>query len=92
MLVDPNQPEMRNQLREAEAAGRAIGRQILIVKAASEREFDAAFATLVQAGAGALLVLGSPTFLARRRQLVALAAAMRCPRVTRPANTRRSAA
>jgi putative ABC transport system substrate-binding protein len=73
VLVDPNQPEMGIESREAEAAGRAIGRQILIVKAASEREFNAAFATLVQAGAGALLVLGSPTFLARRRQLVVLA-------------------
>jgi putative ABC transport system substrate-binding protein len=73
VLVDPNQPEVGIESREAEAAGRAIGRQTLIVKAASEREFDAAFATLVQAGAGALLVLGSPTFLARRRQLVVLA-------------------
>jgi putative ABC transport system substrate-binding protein len=73
VLVDPNQPEVGIESREAEAAGRAIGRQTLIVKAASEREFDAAFATLAQAGAGALLVLGSPTFLARRRQLVVLA-------------------
>ena len=73
VLVDPNQPEMGIESREAEAAGGAIGRQILIVKAASEGEFNAAFATLVQAGAGALLVLGSPTFLARRRQLVVLA-------------------
>ena len=56
-----------------EEAGRAIGRQILIVKAASEREFNAAFATIVQAGAGALLVLGGPFFLGQRRQLVALA-------------------
>ena len=73
VLLDPNQPEIEFELREAEAAGRAIGRQILIVKAASEREFNAAFATIVQADAGALLVLGSPIFLARRRQLVVLA-------------------
>ena len=72
VLLDPNQPESGLELREVEAAGRAIGRQILIVKAASEREFDAAFATIVQAGAGALLVLGGPIFLHRRRQLVAL--------------------
>ena len=73
VLVDPNQPEVEIESREAEAAGRVIGRQILIVKAASEREFNAAFGTLMQAGAGALLVLGSPTFLARRRLLVVLA-------------------
>ncbi len=36
--------------------------------------FDAAFATMVQAGAGALLVGGGPIFNNRRRELVALAA------------------
>lgn len=51
-----------------------MGRQLLIVKAASESEFDAAFAAIVQARAGALLVGGGPFFNSRRRQLVALAA------------------
>jgi putative ABC transport system substrate-binding protein len=74
VLGDPNQPELEFELQEIEAAGRAIGRHILIVKAASEREFNAAFATVVQAPAGALLVRGSPLFLTRRRQLVTLAA------------------
>jgi putative ABC transport system substrate-binding protein len=74
VLLDPNQREMEFALREVEAAGRAVGRQLLIVNAASEREFNAAFATIVQAGAGALLVGGGPVFLYRRRQLVALAA------------------
>jgi putative tryptophan/tyrosine transport system substrate-binding protein len=73
VLGDPNQPELEFELRDIEAAGRAIGRHILIVKAASEREFNAAFATVVQAHAGALL-RGSPLFLTRRRQLVTLAA------------------
>ncbi len=57
-----------------EAAGRTLGRQIVVVRAASEREFDAAFARVVQAGAGALLVSGSPFFTSQRRVLVALAA------------------
>jgi putative ABC transport system substrate-binding protein len=73
VLGDPNQPELTVELREIEAAGRAIGRQILVVKAANERELNAAFATIVQARADALLVRGSPLFLTRRRQLVALA-------------------
>ena len=74
VLGDPHQPEFEVELREIESAGRVIGRQILIVKAASERELNAAFATVVQARADALLVRGSPLFLTRRRQLVALAA------------------
>jgi ABC-type uncharacterized transport system substrate-binding protein len=56
-----------------EAAARALGRQILIVKAGTESEIDAAFATIVQAGAGTLFVAGSSLFHSRRRQLVVLA-------------------
>jgi putative tryptophan/tyrosine transport system substrate-binding protein len=73
VLHDPNGPESEFELKDAEAAGRAIGRQLLIVKVASELEFNAAFSTIVQAGAGALLVGGGPFFLSQRRQLVALA-------------------
>jgi len=62
------------ELRETEAAARAIGRQILIVKSSGERDLNASFAKIVQAGAGALLVRGSAIFFNRRRQIVALAA------------------
>jgi len=79
MLGDQNQPEFELQTRAVETAGRAIGRQILIARAASESDFDAAFTTMVQAGAGALFVTGGPVFLNRRRQLVALAARYALP-------------
>ena len=74
VLGTAHHPELEMELRELEAAGRVISRQILVVKVASERELNAAFATAVQRGAGALLVRASPLFLTRRRQLVALAA------------------
>jgi putative ABC transport system substrate-binding protein len=74
VLRDPNQPELEAELRAVEEAGQAIGRRILILKAANEREFGAAFASMSQAGAGGLLVRGGPFFLSQRRQLVALAA------------------
>ena len=73
VLLDTNVPEVELEVRDAEEAGRVIGRQVLIVKATSELEFNAAFSTVVQAGAGALLVGGGPFFLSKRRQLVALA-------------------
>jgi putative ABC transport system substrate-binding protein len=73
VLLDPNNLASEAQLSGVKEAGRAIGRQILIVKATSEREFNAAFGTIVQAGAGGLLVGGGPVFLSQRRQLVALA-------------------
>jgi len=73
VLLDPKYPELELVAKDAVAAGRAIAREVLIVKAANEREFNAAFATIVQAGAGALLIGGGPFFNNRRRQLVALA-------------------
>jgi putative ABC transport system substrate-binding protein len=72
-LLDPNAPEAELQASDAAEAARAVGRQILIVKASTEREFNAAFATMIQAGAGALLVGGGPFFVGQRRQLVARA-------------------
>jgi len=52
-----------------------------MVKAASERDFNAAFATMVQAGAGALVVCGSPSFTSESRTLVALAARHNIPAI-----------
>jgi putative ABC transport system substrate-binding protein len=60
VLGDPGQPEIELEFREAETAGRVIGRQILIVRAAGEQEFNAAFATMLNVGAGALLARGGP--------------------------------
>jgi ABC-type uncharacterized transport system substrate-binding protein len=60
-------------LRNMEAAARKLGRQILIVKAETEHQIDAAFATIVQAGAGALFVDSSALYNTRRRLIAALA-------------------
>jgi putative ABC transport system substrate-binding protein len=81
VLHDPNGVDTETELRDLEEAGRAIGRQILIAKAANEREFNGAFATVVQAGAGGLLVGSGPFFLSQRRQLVTLAARHALPTI-----------
>jgi len=74
VLVDPNIPEVDVELRDAEGAARTIGRRVLAVKAANPSEFSAAFATIVQAGVGALLVGGSPFFTSQRQRLAVLSA------------------
>jgi putative tryptophan/tyrosine transport system substrate-binding protein len=61
------------QLEDVEAAARALGRQVVIARVASERDFDAAFEQIVRAGAGALVGLGGAVITAQRRQIVALA-------------------
>jgi putative ABC transport system substrate-binding protein len=74
VLVDPNLPEWDVYVRDAEAATITIGRRVLVVKAASPRDINAAFDTLVQAGVGALLVGGSAFFTSQRHRLVVLSA------------------
>ena len=81
VLRDPNGPDVESQSRDLEEAARAIGRQILMVNAANEREFHAALAKVVQAGAGGLLIGASPFFISQRRQLVMLAARHALPTV-----------
>jgi len=51
-----------------------MGLQIQIVNASSEREIDAAFATLVEQKIGALILPTDPFLLSRRKQFVTLAA------------------
>jgi ABC-type uncharacterized transport system substrate-binding protein len=79
VLRNPAMPDGDAEVRELEEAGRAINRQLLIVNAASEQDFNAAFATIVNARAGALLVGRGPLFLSHRRQLVTLAARHQLP-------------
>jgi putative ABC transport system substrate-binding protein len=61
------------------AAGRALGLQIIVVECRSDRDFEAAFATLVQRQAGAL-ILGNTPFDNLDR-VVALAAEHKIPAI-----------
>jgi putative ABC transport system substrate-binding protein len=79
VLLDPNWTGADADFREVETANRALGRQLVVVKAGNERELDQAFARMVQAGAGALFVGASPVFTSLRRELVALAARYAIP-------------
>jgi ABC-type uncharacterized transport system substrate-binding protein len=72
-LRDPRYPSFEIEGRDVEAAARDLGRNILSLNATSPREIDAAFATIVQSHAGALLIGNSAFFGNRRRQLAALA-------------------
>ena len=74
VLVNPNHPGTEDERRNVQAAARAIGQQLIVLDVSSDRDIETAFATLVQRGAGALLV-GSGAFLfSNRDRLVALAA------------------
>ena len=81
LLLNPNNPGTERIIRDMEEAARAKGVQLPILKAATESEIDAAFATLVELHAGALFVGGDPFFNSRREQLVALASRHAVPAI-----------
>jgi putative tryptophan/tyrosine transport system substrate-binding protein len=73
LLLDPNTRVTEPIIRDAQEAARAKGLQLQVLKASSENEIDAAFATLVELQVGGLLVGSAPIFFARREQIFALA-------------------
>jgi putative ABC transport system substrate-binding protein len=81
VLINPKSPEAEPQLRDVQTAARAIGQQIHILNASTERDVDTAFATLVQQLDGALLVTNDAFFHDQREQLVALAARHAVPTI-----------
>ena len=82
MLVNPKSPATTRTIdAEAQAAAQILGLRMDVLGASTEDEIDAAFATIVQRGAGALLVGGDAYFNSRRAQLIALAARHRLPAI-----------
>jgi putative tryptophan/tyrosine transport system substrate-binding protein len=74
LLVNPSNATTERVVEDAEEAARTKGVQLRILKAGTESEIDAAFATLVELHAGALILPSDPFFNSRREQIVALAA------------------
>jgi ABC-type uncharacterized transport system substrate-binding protein len=81
MLVNPDNTVSESELKEVQEVSRARGREIFGLRASSEREIDAAFATLIRQRVGALLVSSDSLFFARRDQLVTLAARHAVPAI-----------
>ena len=72
LLVNPTYPGAEGITREVQEAPRAAGVQVLILKARTEGEIDAAFTTLVRQHVDALVVGNDGFFDSRREQFVAL--------------------
>jgi ABC-type uncharacterized transport system substrate-binding protein len=74
VLVDAGFPQAERERRDVQAAADAIGQELIVVEAGSDRDIEAAFATFAQRGAGALFVGVGGFFNSRRERVVALAA------------------
>jgi putative ABC transport system substrate-binding protein len=81
VLLNPAFPPAARQLQELEQAAHTIGQRIVITKASTDEELDAAFGVLVQEQIGALLVAADPYFDTRRDRIIALTAQHRLPTI-----------
>jgi ABC-type uncharacterized transport system substrate-binding protein len=81
LLVNPDNPNADPVRKDIQEAARVIGQQVYIVNAKNERDFEPAFAALVQQGAGGLVIASDPYLLSQRDQLVALAARHTIPTI-----------
>jgi putative ABC transport system substrate-binding protein len=79
VLIDASHPVADAQLRDVQSAATHLGVQLVVLHANSDHDFEAAFATLIEQKAEALLVCASPLFNNTRDQLVALAARHNIP-------------
>jgi putative tryptophan/tyrosine transport system substrate-binding protein len=81
MLVNPNNPNAESTTRDAQAAAEKLGKKLVVVRAGTERDLDTSFTTFIQEKVEAVLVESDPFFLARREQIVALAARHSLPAI-----------
>jgi putative tryptophan/tyrosine transport system substrate-binding protein len=80
ILVNPkNTLQAEIELRDVPAAARALGLQVIVLRASDESTIDAAFTTIAEQGIEALLVASDTFFFSRRNQIVALAARYAVP-------------
>ena len=80
-LVNPNNPNTDSETADVQAAARALGQQLHVENASSDRDIDAAFASFVRQQVNALSVAADGFFLSQTNQIVALAARHAMPTI-----------
>jgi putative ABC transport system substrate-binding protein len=82
VLIDPTSRVLANDFtRSIETATLALGLKLHVLNATTDRDFDSAFAKLIELHASALILGPSPFFSARSEQLGVLAARYRMPAI-----------
>jgi putative ABC transport system substrate-binding protein len=80
VLTNPtNRTASEGRLKLMEAAATTFGIRLYAAPVSGDSDFDSAFESLAQVGAGALLVGSDPFHVSRRERIVALAARNRIP-------------
>jgi putative ABC transport system substrate-binding protein len=81
LLVNPTNRLASAEVKLAEEAARALGREIIVVPAGTEGEIDAGFESMARQRAGGLVVAQEAYLTGRRDQIVALAQRHRLPAI-----------
>jgi putative tryptophan/tyrosine transport system substrate-binding protein len=74
LLVNPSNADTQTQVANAQDAARSLGLELHVLNASTESDLDAAFKTLAELRAGALLIGASTFFSSHRDHVIALAA------------------
>jgi ABC-type uncharacterized transport system substrate-binding protein len=83
LLINPTSSLVSERItRELQSSARALGVQLHIVQASTERDFDPAFATLAQTGVSGLVIAPDALFISRSDQLAALTLRHAVPTIT----------
>ena len=80
-LENPTNADAEINRKNVLAAAEFVGQKLLVVKASTDSELEAAFVTLAQQRAGAIVVGAEPFFINRRVKLVELAARQELPAI-----------
>jgi putative tryptophan/tyrosine transport system substrate-binding protein len=80
-LINPDLATTASQAKDVELAAPALGLQVRVLHASTEREIEAVFDSLAQVQAGGLVIGANAFFFSRRDQLVDLATRYSVPTV-----------
>jgi len=82
LLVNPADPALaETESREVLSAAHALGLELNVLNASTERDFDEVFANVIQLRAGGLVIATDALFTGHSKQLAALAARYAVPAV-----------
>jgi putative tryptophan/tyrosine transport system substrate-binding protein len=81
LLVNADNPNARADAPEIQAAADALGQRLEVLTASTDGDLEAAFTTMVERQAGAVVVKPDPFFIDRCERLVALAARHSMPAI-----------
>jgi len=90
-LMNPTNPNGNSEMEAAQTAASSLGKELLVLRASSEGEIDAAFAIMAQRRGGALLGATDTFLFGRREKLSHWQLIIRYPRSTTYQNSLRLA-